>query len=65
MQLNIVDTQFSQWLEPGTYTLPGDLALAYVRYREPTGGDISRSQRQQQVILAIRDRILEFNMLLS
>ena len=63
VQLNIVDTQFSQWLEPGTYTLPGDLALAYVRYREPTGGDISRSQRQQQVILAIRDRILEFNML--
>lgn len=63
VQLNIVDTKFSQWLEPGTYTLPGDLALAYVRYREPTGGDISRSQRQQQVILAIRDRILEFNML--
>jgi len=63
VQLNIVDTKFSQWLEPGTYTLTGDLALAYVRYREPTGGDISRSQRQQQVILAIRDRILNFNML--
>jgi len=63
VQLNIVDTKFSQWLEPGTYVLPGDLALAYVRYREPTGGDISRSQRQQQVIMAIRDRILDFNML--
>ena len=63
VQLNIVDTKFSQWLEPGLYTLPGDLALAYVRYREPTGGDIARSQRQQQVILAIRDRILEFDML--
>lgn len=63
VQLNIVDTDFSQWLEPGTYVLPGDLALAYVRYREPTGGDISRSQRQQQVIMAIRDRILDFNML--
>lgn len=63
VQLNIVDTKFSQWLEPGTYTLPGDLALAYVRYREPTGGDIARSQRQQQVILAIRDRILDLNML--
>jgi len=63
VQLNIVDTKFSQWLEPGTYVLPGDLALAYVRYREPTGGDIARSQRQQQVILAIRDRILDFNML--
>lgn len=63
VQLNIVDTAFSQWLEPGTYVLPGDLALAYVRYREPTGGDISRSARQQQVILAIRDRILDLNML--
>ncbi len=63
VQLNIVDTKFSQWMDPGRYTLPGDLALAYVRYREPTGGDISRSQRQQQVILAIRDRIMDFNML--
>ena len=63
VQLNIVDTTFSQWLEPGTYTLTGELALAYVRYREPNGGDIARSQRQQQVIMAIRDRILHFNML--
>lgn len=63
VQLNIVDTKFSQWLEPGTYTLTGDLALAYVRYREQNGGDIARSQRQQQVIMAIRDRILHFNML--
>ena len=63
IQLNIVDTTFSQWLEPGTYTLTGELALAYVRYREPEGGDIARSQRQQQVILAVRDRILDFNML--
>lgn len=63
VQLNIINTKFSQWLEPGLYTLPGDLALAYVRYREPEGGDIARSQRQQQVILAVRDRILEFDML--
>jgi len=63
VQLNIVDTSFSQWLEPGTYVLPGDLALAYVRYRDADGGDISRSQRQQQVILAILDRITDFNML--
>lgn len=63
VQLNIVDTTFSQWLEPGTYTLTGELALAYVRYRESEGGDIARSQRQQKVILAVRDRILEFDML--
>ncbi len=66
VQLNIINTHFSQWIEPGiTVTLPGDLALAYVRYRDKDGGDISRSQRQQQVILAIRDRILDFNMLPS
>lgn len=63
VQLNIVNTQFSQWLDPGVVTLPGDLALAYVRYREPTGGDITRSRRQQAVIMAVRDRVLEFDML--
>lgn len=66
VQLNIINTKFSQWIEPGiTVTLPGELALAYVRFRDEEGGDIARSQRQQQVILAIRDRILEFNMLPS
>lgn len=66
VQLNIIDTDFSQWIEPGiTVTLPGELALAYVRYRDRDGGDIARSQRQQQVILAVRDRILDFNMLPS
>ena len=66
VQLNIINTKFSQWIEPGiTVTLPGELALAYVRYRDQDGGDIARSQRQQQVILAIRDRILDFNMLPS
>jgi len=52
------------WLEPGTYTLPGTAALAYARYRsDDTDGDIGRGARQMQVITAIRDRILDFNML--
>lgn len=49
--------------KPGTYTLPGDLALAYVRLRKTEGGDFDRAQRQQSVIMAIRDRVLEYNML--
>jgi len=52
-------------MKPGKYTLPGDLALAYVRLRK-TGdgdGDFGRSQRQQAVIMAIRDRILEYDMM--
>lgn len=50
-------------LKPGVQTLPGDLALAYVRARKTEGGDFDRAQRQQQVIMGIRDRILEFEML--
>lgn len=52
------------WLEPGIYTLPGTYALAYARYRDYEGdGDIGRGARQMQVVTAIRDRILDFNML--
>ncbi len=51
-------------LEPGTYTLDGATALGYARDREDTsGGDFDRSSRQMQVIMAVRDRILQFNML--
>lgn len=50
-------------IQPGHYNLPGDLALAYVRLRKTEGGDFDRSQRQQQVIMSIRDRILEYEML--
>lgn len=46
------------FLKPGIQTLPGDLALAYARTRNVDGGDFARSERQQQVILAIRDRLL-------
>jgi polyisoprenyl-teichoic acid--peptidoglycan teichoic acid transferase len=50
-------------LEPGTFTLDGETALAYARDRHTENGDFDRSSRQMQVIMAVRDRILEFNML--
>lgn len=50
-------------LKPGVQTLPGAVALAYARERHTEGGDFARSARQQQVILGIRNRILEFNLL--
>ncbi len=50
-------------IEPGVITLPGEYALAYVRARKTEGGDFDRSQRQQELIMAVRDRILEFNMM--
>jgi len=43
--------------------LPGKTALAYARARHTEGGDFDRAERQQQVILGIRDRILSFDML--
>lgn len=50
-------------LKPGVQTLPGDLALAYARARKTEGGDFDRAQRQQQVIMAIRDRLVHPQML--
>jgi len=50
-------------IEPGVITLPGEYALAYVRARSGEGADFSRAQRQQELILAVRDRILEFDMM--
>lgn len=48
----------TKWLKPGIQNLPGELALAYVRARKTEGGDFDRAQRQQQVILGIRNQIL-------
>jgi len=50
-------------LRPGVQTLPGDLALAYARNRKTGDGDFDRARRQQQVLLGIRDRILDFDLL--
>jgi LCP family protein required for cell wall assembly len=48
-------------LKPGKYNMSGELALAYARQRYGGEGDFDRAQRQQQVILAIRDRLLQFD----
>jgi len=50
-------------LKPGEQTLPGDLALAYVRNRDTAGSDFDRIKRQQQVILGIQDRLISFSMI--
>jgi LCP family protein required for cell wall assembly len=43
--------------------LTGSEALAYARARSTEGGDFDRAARTQQVILAIRDKILNLNMI--
>jgi LCP family protein required for cell wall assembly len=52
-------------LKPGTQVLPGDLALAYARARNSEGVDFDRAVRQQQVIMAIRNRLLHHDMLFT
>lgn len=43
--------------------MPGYLALAYARSRNSSGSDFDRADRQQQVVMAIRDQILSAEML--
>ncbi|HEX7620653.1 MAG TPA: LCP family protein [Anaerolineales bacterium] len=49
-------------LEPGNQCLNGKVALGYARARDVSQGvalgDVERAQHQQQVILAIRDKVL-------
>ena len=42
----------------GMRELNGERALAYARFRKDKEGDIARAQRQQKLILAIRDKVL-------
>jgi LCP family protein required for cell wall assembly len=42
----------------GMRHLDGEAALAYARFRKDKEGDIARAERQQRVILAIRDKVL-------
>jgi LCP family protein required for cell wall assembly len=45
-------------LKPGCQTLNGIVALGYARNRATQYGDVDRSNRQMQVILGLRDKIL-------
>jgi len=55
-----------QTLEAGVmYTLDGGLALSYARARYTKDGDVDRARRQQEVILAIKNRILKYENLPS
>jgi LCP family protein required for cell wall assembly len=58
-------SQYKQVLKAGqAYTLGGGLALSYARERySGSQGDIDRAARQQQVIEAVRDRILRYESL--
>ena len=50
-------------LEPGEQYMDGPTALAYARSRNTPRGDYDRIERQQQVILAMREQVLRLEML--
>ncbi len=52
-------------LPKGTHTLDGETALKYARTRHSRGGDFDRARRQQQVILAVREKIKDPRVLAS
>jgi polyisoprenyl-teichoic acid--peptidoglycan teichoic acid transferase len=49
------------YITPGIHELGGAEALKYARTRATFGGDIDRAGRQQQVVLAVRDKALRLN----
>ncbi|MCB0195962.1 MAG: LCP family protein [Anaerolineae bacterium] len=51
------------YIEAGLHTLDGHDAMRYARTRHSSGGDFSRARRQQQVMLAIRDKALQLDMI--
>jgi polyisoprenyl-teichoic acid--peptidoglycan teichoic acid transferase len=68
MHLSLIGNPTMFEIKPGVQTLDGPTLLAYARDRhdDATGGytdDYARSLRQQQVIMAIRDQILQAKML--
>ncbi len=46
-------------LSAGWHKLGGVEALGYVRQRHTEGGDVDRSKRQQALIMAVRDHVLD------
>ncbi|HSH04403.1 MAG TPA: LCP family protein [Anaerolineae bacterium] len=51
------------YIEEGEHRLNGALALKYARTRATFGGDVDRAERQQQVVLAVRDRVTQLGIL--
>ncbi len=64
VKITIPNSFFDYWhkisFPAGTEDMNGDRALAYVRARYiegPEGGDFQRTHRQQQALLALRDKV--------
>ena len=49
-------------ISPGEHQMDGETALKYARTRATVGGDVDRAARQQQVLMAARDKVLRVDM---
>ncbi len=58
IKLEIIGSDKTIVLTRGRYTFDGATALAYARNRYEGDGDFSRAQRQQQIVLALREQLL-------
>lgn len=65
IKVDLLGDNTQKKLKPGIAVYPGDITLAYARARNTANGDFDRAQRQQQVITAIRNRMLEKDNLLN
>ena len=60
----LYSSKFGFYLSAGVHTLDGTTALAYVRSRQGIGDtDFSRARRQQQVLVALRDKLIKPEMI--
>jgi len=64
IKISAID-RHQRWLEPGPHHLDGPDALAYARVRKNAGGDFGRADRQQQVVVAVLERLVSLDMLPS
>jgi LCP family protein required for cell wall assembly len=63
---NEFDVHTGFYLEPGTYHMDGSTAVAFARSRHGAGdSDFTRSDRQQQLLAAIADKLTAGNLILS
>jgi LCP family protein required for cell wall assembly len=50
------------FIQSGEHHMDGQTALKYARTRATIGSDVDRANRQQQVVMAVRDKILRLDM---
>jgi LCP family protein required for cell wall assembly len=51
------------FIQAGNHEMDGQTALKYARTRATFGGDVDRAGRQQQVVMAVRNRVLRLDMI--